>query len=190
MPAIRKSLQSERTFEEERAAKRSKRAVNGLLSGEGARTGSFSMGTPGSGTAGLLGERAPEVEGNRKSTSKKEQRKQADAKASEAQQHVATTNTMRLALGSFGKKMPSWMTKDPPGGSAFSVPKPNSSSQSNSRVSGSGGSQTGKIKFGNFREDKEDGRGIQLRDIVMVLEPEPKEKRSLARAYDKMSSKA
>ena len=37
--------------------------------------------------------------------------------------------------------------------------------------------------FGEFREDGEGGQGIQLRDVISVLEHDGKEKRALQAAY-------
>ena len=177
-------------MEEARAAKRSNRKANGLLSGEGSRAGSISLGTPGSGTSGVLGERAPDVD-MRKVSSKKEQRRQADAKATEAQQHATTNNTLNMALG--GKKL-SWMTTKNTPASNTGFPGPprvntNQSGQLKVTNGATGASAHGKKHIGDFREDREGGAGIQMRDIVSVLEPESKEKMALARAYTKMSSK-
>lgn len=179
--------------------KREKRAANGMLSGDGSIANLASAGIAGSSTAGLLGERAPDVD-TRRSVSKKEQKRQADAKATEAQQHAATNKTMNMAIGLggalFGKKL-SWMTKDSPSGSNdFPVTsRTSSNSQAHSRthnMTGPGGAtgQTSSGKaFGEFREDKELGAGIQMRDVITTLEPDPKESKALARAYAKLTSK-
>ncbi|KAL9114382.1 MAG: hypothetical protein Q9187_007474 [Circinaria calcarea] len=197
--SIRKASQVERGMEDERKAKRETRAANGMLSGDGSITSLGPAGIPGSGTTGLLGERAPDVD-TRRSVSKKEQKRQAEAKATEAQQHAATNKTMNMALGLggalFGKKL-SWMTKDNPSASnGFPVPsKASSNSQTQSRnLNGSGpGGPTGQTSsgkaFGELREDKEFGAGIQMRDVIATLEPDPKESRTLARAYTKLASK-
>ena len=44
--------------------------------------------------------------------------------------------------------------------------------------------------FGQFREDKETGSGIQLRDVVSVLEHDGKEKKALQRAYSRLGAAA
>ena len=180
-------------MEEARAAKRSNRNVNGLLSGEISRAGSVSLGTPGSTASGILGERAPDVD-SRKASTKKEQRRQADAKATEAQQHATTNSTLKMALG--GKQL-SWMTSNASPASTTGFPGPprvntNQSSQSklaNGPGGGAGALPPGKKQIGDFREDREGGSGIQMRDVISVLEPEPKEKRTLARAYTRMGSR-
>lgn len=48
-----------------------------------------------------------------------------------------------------------------------------------------GGSQAlgGVREWGEWREDREGGRGIQLRDIISVLEADGKENKALIRAY-------
>lgn len=190
IPALHKSAAVDRSGEEERAAKRAKRAAN-LLTEEGARAGSVAVGTSGPSTPGVLGDRAPEVEV--KKGSKKDQKKQAEAKATEAQQHAATNQTMNMQLG-FGKKKFSWMTSTrDTSASNFPVPSRMNTNFSSKRTSngvganGAGGLQ--KRQFGDFREDKETGAGIQLRDVVMVLDPEWKEKKALAKALTKLNAK-
>ena len=187
----------ERSIEEERASKRSKRTVNGLLSGEVSRSGSISGATAAPGTPGIIGERAPDVDV--KKLSKKDQKKQADSKATEAQQHAATNQTLKMQLGgSFGKKQPSWLTntKSTPSPSGFPVQsRTNASNQlqgksaSGTGPNGAGGLPQNKRQFGEFREDKEGGAGIQMRDVVMVLDPDSKEKKALVKAYVRMNSK-
>ncbi|MCJ1394087.1 hypothetical protein MMC18_006965 [Xylographa bjoerkii] len=194
---LRKLTTTERSIEEERASKRSKRTVNGLLSGDASRSGSISGATPAPGTPGTIGERAPDVDV--KKLSKKDQKKQADSKATEAQQHAATNQTLKMQLGgSFGKKQPSWLTntKTPPSSTGFPIQarmasgnQSQSKSASGSGPNGAGGLPQNKRQFGDFREDKEGGAGIQLRDVVMVLDPEPKEKKTLAKAFVRLSSK-
>ncbi|MCJ1284889.1 hypothetical protein MMC26_004226 [Xylographa opegraphella] len=194
---LRKFTTIERSIEEERASKRSKRTVNGLLSGDISRSASVSGATPGPGTPGTLGERAPDVDA--KKLSKKDQKKQADSKATEAQQHAATNQTLKMQLGgTFGKKQPSWLTNTKATASASGFPVQSrmvSGSQSHNKSAngagpnGAGGLPQNKRQFGDFREDKEGGAGIQMRDVVMVLDPEPKEKKTLAKAYVRLSSK-
>ncbi|MCJ1320104.1 hypothetical protein MMC15_005441 [Xylographa vitiligo] len=194
---LRKLTTIERTTEEERASKRSKRTVSGLLSGDAGRSGSLTGATPGAGTPGTMGERAPDVDV--KKLSKKDQKKQADSKATEAQQHAATNQTLKMQLGgSFGKKQPSWLTntKATPNASGFPVQsrmtsgnQSHSKSASGTGPNGAGGLPQNRRQFGDFREDKEGGAGIQMRDVVMVLDPESKEKKTLAKAYVRLNSK-
>ncbi|MCJ1247103.1 hypothetical protein MMC30_004314 [Trapelia coarctata] len=190
IPALQKTATGDRSAEDERASKRAKRAAN-LLSAEVSRAGSVSGGTPGPGTPGMIGERAPEVEV--KKGNKKDQKKQADAKATEAQQHAATNQTMNMQLG-FGKKKPSWMTSTrDTSASNFPVPsRMNTSFSTNKATNGLGANGLGglpKRQFGDFREDKETGAGIQMRDMALVLDPEWKEKKALAKAFTKLNQK-
>ena len=185
---LRKVNQGERTLEEERSAKRARRVANGIL-GNDTRAGS----TPGpesTGPSGFLGERAPDV--SKKGTTKKEQKRQEEAKATEAQQHAATREAASMALG---MKTLSWMKK-PAASSSGGFPVPgriSSSSQAQSNAAngtGTSGSANRnatnyKKSFGDFREDAETGKGIQGRDLVSVLQLEPKEHKTLARALAK-----
>lgn len=198
---LRKISQAERVAEEARLAKRARRKASASLSVEGGRADSASVGASTPGTpSGLLGERAPDVE-VKKSITKKEAKRQADAKATEAQQHAATNKTMNMALGFgggslFGGKKISWLAGkgDQSGSNGFPVPpRVNTSNKGDSRSSalasssGTGGQlPSGRRKFGDFREDKETGAGIQLRDLVSVLETDGKAKKGLARAYSKL----
>ncbi|MCJ1352926.1 MAG: hypothetical protein MMC33_002910 [Icmadophila ericetorum] len=186
--ALRKVIQGERAVEDERSAKRAKRMVNGIL-GNDTRAAS-TPGPDGVGSSGLLGERAPDV--SKKGATKKEQKRQEEAKATEAQQHAATREAASMALG---MKTLSWMRKPAASsGSGFPVAsRATSSSQgqsSQANGSGTSGSAKGnassnKKSFGDFREDAETGKGIQGRDLVAVLELEPKEHKTLARALSK-----
>ena len=192
---LRKAVNIGQTGDEERAAKRSKRAVNGIFTGEASRTGSVSVASTGTSIPATIGERAPDVDV--KKGSKKDQKRQADAKATEAQQHAATNQTMNMQLG-FGKKKPSWMTsgRDTASSSGFPVPSrvntnlgAQNRTASGAVANGAGIQAQKKTQFGDFRDDKETGAGIQMRDVVLVLEPESKEKKSLAKAFTKLSSK-
>ena len=194
--AISKIAQVERADEEERRTKREKRASNDGLLVEGGRSNSVSLGSSGT-VSGLTGERVPDVD-FKKSISKKEQKRQADAKATEAQLHAAANKTANMSLslgGSLGKAL-SWMNPNRPvenGG--FPVPsRATTGSHGQSKAAngvGSGHSvhKTSGKTLGDFREDKGTGAGIQLRDVIGVLEPEPKERKALAKAFGKLATK-
>ena len=180
--ALQKISKAERAQEEERLAKRQRRAT-----GEGSRAGSTSIGTPGS--SKVLGEVAPEAD-TKKGGKAKDKMDATAKKALETQQHAATTKTMNMALGlsgAMGKKL-SWMK-----GGAEAAPsnpylqKPNPKTEASkanaSNANGIGSSLPKSRVFGEFREDKETGSGIQLRDVVSVLESDGKEKKSLQRAF-------
>lgn len=183
----------EKGAEEERLAKRARVTTAGALAGESGRLGSISVDTSRQNTPGLLGERAPDVD--TKKTSKKDQKKQAEAKATEAEQHAETNKTMNLTLdlgGSLGKKL-SWMQKDISSTRSVTpvLSRVNTNTQGPSKVSaaqaGRRGHQLASVrKYGEFREDKVDGSGIQVRDVVMALEADDKEKRALIRAHARL----
>jgi hypothetical protein len=197
--ALRKSAQEERFLEEKRLGKRARRAAEATTAGDIGRTPSVS--TPGGpGTPGLI---APDSD---KKTSKKELKKAAEAKATEAQQHAHANETARLAMGVGGgfmfggkKKTYSWMTaasgsSTPKGfGSRINTAVNNSSpgtpsGAASGNTSGGGAISVGK-RFGEWREDKEKGEGVQVRDVVHVLEEDRKEDKVLQRAYMKMGSR-
>lgn len=207
--ALRNLSQADRIAEETRLAKRARRTATGILPGSDSRTTSTPTGTPGSTTPnGLLGERAPDV----KPTTKKAAKKEAEAKATEAQQHQNTNATVVMALGGggarnlFGKKKGgySWLDKKPNAGQMTGFPVPsklNTSLKADGAISGGVGPDAvggvlngtylppGGRRIGEWREDRERGAGIQLRDLVSVLEADGKEKKVLAKLYSKLSSK-
>lgn len=188
--ALRKQVQQEKAIEQLRLQKRARRAAEAAASGEGGRTPPVS--TPaGPGTPGLL---APDSD---KKTSKKEQRKLAEAKVTEAQQHAHANETARMALGGSSKKY-SWMNK----GSGTSTPTGFGPNRINTAVNngtpgtpsgsgtgsagGPGGQNDGGKRFGEWREDKGKGDGVQVRDVLHVLELDRKAKKTIQRAYIKM----
>lgn len=190
--ALRQIASADRTAEEERLAKRARRAASAVSTGDGNKSGTAILGASTPGTPGPLGERAPDVDTKR--VSKKEQKRQAEVKATEAQQHTATNQTTSMALGiggSLGKKL-SWMQK--PGLSSGASPMPprvntgvHGASKSSTAAGASSASQLHRIRqYGGFREDKEAGAGIQLRDIIFALESDGKDKMALAKAYAKL----
>ena len=185
---------SEKGAEEERLAKRARTAAGGALAGDTGRIGSVSGGASRQNTPGLLGERAPDVDTKR--VTKKDQKRQAEAKATEAEQHAATNKTMNMTLdlgGSLGKKL-SWMQKDTSSSNRSGPLLPsrvNANSQGSSKPSAAQAARRGPQlpsvkKHGEFREDKEDGSGIQVRDIIMALEADDKEKRALVKAHARL----
>ena len=183
--ALFRSAQNDRKAEQERLAKRARRAAAGSMSSEAGASGTATPGTPG---MGLLGERAPEVE-VKKVSNKKEQKRQAEAKATEAQQQAATNKTTSMALG---MKKRSWMTKDtgPGAGGMFSLNLPRVNTQGLPRPPAANGASSQLPmggKLGTFREDREAGKGVQLRDLIAVLETDGKERKALARAYTRLN---
>ncbi|MCJ1263789.1 hypothetical protein MMC22_003659 [Lobaria immixta] len=187
---LRKAALAERAEEEERLAKRARRVSSKASTGDGIKSGNTSVAASAPGTPGLLGERAPDVDIKR--GSKKEQKRQAEAKATEAQQHASTTQTMNRALGisgSLGKKL-SWMESSSGRSQSPMLPKVNTSAQGASKSSIKTAAGTGSQlpigrKYGEFREDKATGAGIQLRDLISVMEADKKERKALQWAYSR-----
>ncbi|KKK16980.1 hypothetical protein P175DRAFT_0431108 [Aspergillus ochraceoroseus IBT 24754] len=179
--------------EEARAAKRAKRSASAIL-GEGGTTRSESVDIPGSGASTPIGERAPSMD--KKGLSKKEARKLIDAKANEAQQHQQSVETARMATNSmlsgsrFGsKKTYSWLNRGPAAGSGFSTPtRVNTAAPSTTTEKPSRPGEPTNVptkRLGVWREDKEKGAGIQVRDILFMLELDGRGSRHIQKAYSK-----
>lgn len=131
------------------------------------------------------GQVAPEIE-PKKGGLKKEQRKQAEAKASEAQQAAATNRTMQLAMSS-GKKGPSWLTGGGKSGGLASIPpRPGSSFSRNAPKTRAdiAASLPPVRNWGQFQEQKT----IDMRDIIHVLEQDRTAKAVLGKAYMRRNS--
>ncbi|KAI0154428.1 hypothetical protein GGR57DRAFT_114735 [Xylariaceae sp. FL1272] len=170
--------------EEGRLKKRQKKLEKGTdkdkEAGEaGSRSGSIAPGTPG----GLEG-------GEAKSMTKKEGKKAA-AKAAENASSTTVNTTLSLFTGGKKKKY-SWMTAGADAGSGASTPK--GSSKPGLGGSGAIGAKTTRgpltkpsvSHLGQFREDGEKGKNIQLRDWVIVLEDRKTDPRELQNAYDRL----
>ncbi|KAI1364542.1 hypothetical protein F5Y08DRAFT_306627, partial [Xylaria arbuscula] len=172
--------------EEGRLRKRQKRleksAEKDKEGGEvGSRSGSVAPGTPGS--------IAP-AGGDGKSSTKKEGKKAAAAKAAESASGTTVNATLSLFTGGKKKKY-SWMNAS--GGSGANTPRPQGTSGASSGTGGSTAkagrgplTRAGVTYLGQFREDSEKGKNIQLRDWVIVLEDRGLDSRSLQIAYDKV----
>ncbi|CZT40736.1 related to tpa inducible protein [Rhynchosporium secalis] len=176
--ALRTSALKERDLEEARLRKRLARAAGEVPS----RQGSIISGTPGSVAPDSM-EKAP---------TKKEQKKNAAAKVNEAANHAAANTTTAQFL--FGKKQKkySWLTgggASGGGGSGASTP-----GRINTQGLGTPGSgpvnappekltAEGARRLGKWREDKERGVGIQIRDWITVLESDGREKKALQKVY-------
>lgn len=185
----------ETSSENRRAAKRTKRSTNAIL-GEGAGMRSDSADFTGSAPSTPIAERAPSFD--KKSMTKKEAKKMQDSKASEAQQHQQSVETARLATNSmlsgrmFGaKKSYSWLK---PGGSSsgFSsparpappTPTPGAEKSSSGR-SGEPANGQSKRRLGTWREDQEKGAGIQVRDVLFMLEADGRGTKHVQKGYSK-----
>ena len=190
--ALHKHLSQARSAEEERLRKRRKRDEN--KSKDASRAGSAAPdSSPAGSSTSLLGERAPDAETIK--GGKKISKRAAAAQATEAQQHAATNQTVAGALGLggnlFGGKKISWLTggtKTPQKGPALArtmsgVP---GSVNANAASKKDASSLPAARSFGEFREDREAGKGIQLRDVLNVLETDGRDKKMLSKAYAKL----
>ncbi|OJJ45789.1 hypothetical protein ASPZODRAFT_143670 [Penicilliopsis zonata CBS 506.65] len=189
-------IEQDQLAEEMRTAKRTKRNTSAIL-GESTGSRPDTMDIPPSTPSTPMGEKAPVID--KKGMTKKEAKKLMDARASEAQQHQQSVETARMATNSmlsgrmFGsKKTYSWLNPRPPGGSSsgFSTP---SRAQTATPVPGTdkpaakgGDSSTMAVKkLGVWREDREKGSGIQVRDILFMLELDGRGSRHVQKAYSK-----
>ncbi|KAL4880898.1 hypothetical protein BJY04DRAFT_67984 [Aspergillus karnatakaensis] len=181
------------SYEEIRAAKRAKRSASAIL-GESGTPRPEPVDVPGSGASTPIGERAPVLD--KKGLSKKEAKKLQDAKANEAQQHQQSVETARMATqtmmsgGMFGKKKTySWLQRGPAAGSGFSTPTrpaPPTPTATTEKTACPGEPATVPTKrLGSWREDKEKGAGIQVRDILFMLELDGRASRHIQKAYSK-----
>ncbi|KAJ5378472.1 hypothetical protein N7509_011591 [Penicillium cosmopolitanum] len=185
----------ETSSENRRAAKRTKRSTNAIL-GEGASIQTTAGDFTGSAPSTPIGERAPSFD--KKSMTKKEARKMMDNKASEAQQHQQSVETARLATNSmlsgrmFGaKKSYSWLK---PGGSSSGFSSPSRPApptptpgpeKSSTGKSGEPAAGPSKRRLGTWREDQEKGAGIQVRDILFMLEADGRGTKHVQKGYSK-----
>ena len=182
---VKNTTKKEVNLEESRAAKRTKRDVSAIESEHKPDSGDVSA----SGTSTPLGEKAPGK------MTKKEAKKMMDTKVSEAQQHQQSVETARMATNSmlsgrvFGnKKKYTWLTGGQSTSSGFSTP-----SRGAAGTPG-GGDRTGRAgpaaaptkRLGIWREDqKEKGSGIQLRDILFMLDVDGRGRKHAQKAYTK-----
>jgi hypothetical protein len=138
--------------------------------------------------------------------SKKEMKKNQALKAAEANSHANQnmTSSMFAGLGGkstlFGKKKSGktydWMNVGR-GGSGASTPTKTAAGAGKGSGGGAGGGQAqqnlamtteGRNRLGTWREDKEKGKNIQLRDWVVVLERDGREAKALQQAYVHLDS--
>ncbi|KAI9797358.1 MAG: hypothetical protein M1833_005538 [Piccolia ochrophora] len=201
---LRTSSFQERSTEDARAAKRARKSSSvgpGGSSDAGGRSGTSAPSTPGPSTpgGGAIGERAPEAPEptTTKKLSKKEMAKQQSARLDEAVQHKSANSTAAMMLGIksgglFGKKKTSgysWMTGGAGGPSGANTPTRINTgvggAGAGAEAGGAGGSALGGVagrRVGEWREDRDKGAGIQMRDWASAVEADGKEQRSLASA--------
>ncbi|KAL2006881.1 hypothetical protein VTN00DRAFT_9549 [Thermoascus crustaceus] len=190
----RKFMDRDVSSEEARAAKRAKRNANAILGDSASRAGSVDVsGSSAATPTGGIGEKAPGLD--KKGLSKKEAKKQSDARASEAQQHQQSIETARMATNSmmsgraFGsKKTYSWLHQGT-SSSGFSTPRLNAATPSAGADKGGRPGDAGPgaaiKRLGDWREDKEKGSGIQVRDILFTLEQDGRGLKHVQKAFSK-----
>ncbi|KAL8917685.1 MAG: hypothetical protein Q9208_007811 [Pyrenodesmia sp. 3 TL-2023] len=182
---LRNSYLAERQLEEERLAKRRRKEATSA----GATPSSSGVGTPG----GLLGDIAPDLD-MKKPPTKKELKKQNENRMSDAQQAKATSGALNMALG--GRKQPSWLTGAASRPTNPMLPKvdTNTGAAGDKGKAGAGGRDDNarngampRVRSFDFREDGKKGVGIQVRDLVFVMDAERKERKALAKAFARMA---
>ena len=179
--SLRNAYISERKVEEQRAAKRARKEAAKVA--EAATPSSSGAATP-------LGDIAPDFDPKAKMT-KKEAKRMQEMKVSEAQAVSSTNAAVSMQIG--GKK-PSWMTAYQPAPiSNPMLPKSNTSTGANCasaqgrNVNGAPVSGLPAVRKFDFKEGSEKGIGIQLRDLLFVMDGERKEKRALSKAWAKLA---
>ncbi|KAI1381629.1 hypothetical protein F4677DRAFT_403681 [Hypoxylon crocopeplum] len=174
-----------RDAEEGRLRKRQKRAEKAAEKDKEVADGTSRAGSMAPGTPGSIAPEQPEV----KAPTKKESKKAA--KLAEA-----SSTTVNATLGLFAggkKKKYSWMTNSGGPGSGASTPRPQaagaphmpgSTAAASHRTSRGPLTKSGVTHLGQFREDSDKGRNIQLRDWIVVLEERGFSQKTLQQAYD------
>lgn len=186
MEAVREGAKADREVEEARLRKRQKRLNPEPSVQGGSRAGSAAPTGAGA---------APESETTGKAPSKKELKKgAAAARLAEASSTASANQTLSTLMGGFGRKKKkeyAWMQKP---GSGASTPRAGlGAADSTATMSGAGSggklpeittlTQDPRTRLGTWREDKEKGKNIQLRDWVVALEMDGIEVRALQEAY-------
>lgn len=195
--ALLNLAKADREAEERRLLKRKKR-LEAAETRE--RTGSLSLDASSPNTSAATttagGDVAPEP--GTGGVPKKSALKNAKKAPSEAQAFAASNKTLSMALGfggSGGKKL-SWMKQSTEPTNPYLAGKKEAALKT-AKGSGEGGKggrdgvgDEGTLRarnWGAWREDGDEGTGIQLRDLIAVLEGDGKEKRALQRAYMRLN---
>lgn len=195
--SIRNIASADRRFEEARLAKRARKAsaTTNPPTPSGGTPGTATPTDPGTPSVAPAPSTPPADPTTGKKMTKKEQAKQQSQKLDVVHQQQSANKTARMMLGGggglFGKKKKagySWMMNDsesgastptrPGGGLAVGTPARFGGGPGGSAVSGPAVAPGGR-RMGEWREDRDKGKGIQLRDLLGVLE----EDRKVARAF-------
>lgn len=130
----------------------------------------------------------------KKPPTKKELKKQNENRMSDAQQAKATSGALNMALG--GRKQPSWLTGAASRPTNPMLPKvdTNTGAAGDKGKAGAVGRDDNarngampRVRSFDFREDGKKGVGIQVRDLVFVMDAERKERKALAKAFARMA---
>lgn len=188
---MRELAKQEREWEEARLRRRQKRKDGTIeTTTAGSRSGSVAPGTPGS--------VAPEAD----KMTKKERKKNQELKAAEANSHANQnmTSSMFAGLGGksglFGKskrKTYDWMNVGRGSGASTPTKSAGDGGKSMNGIPPASPSSMaltteGRNRLGTWREDKEKGKNIQLRDWITVLERDGREVQLLQQAYLQLDS--
>ncbi|KAK6353116.1 hypothetical protein TWF696_005106 [Orbilia brochopaga] len=196
--SLRQIATDERMIEEARIAARLQR-LNGTKPGTPAATDAASADAPNP-PAGSV---APEPE---KRMTAKEAKRAQNTRLDEIQSHKAANETASLMLGAIGrKKRYSWMSAASTptgggggggGGSGASTPtRAGTPGPANGKAGGTSGaaatSSNGPVmhwkrRMGEWNEQGERGKGIQLRDWTLALEADGRERKTVQKGYLKM----
>ncbi|KAF3929546.1 hypothetical protein ABW19_dt0204856 [Dactylella cylindrospora] len=187
--SLRQIATDERLIEEARIAARQQR-LNG---GKPVAATATADGNPGESVNSPAGSVAPEPE---KRMTAKEAKKAQNSRFDEIQSHKAANETASLMLGGGRKKKYSWMTAGSGGGggmgSGASTPKaPGTPGPATPGATTAVAAPNGPIMYwskrmGEWNEQGERGKGIQLRDWTLALEADGREKKTLIKSYLKM----
>ncbi|KAI1657507.1 hypothetical protein F4813DRAFT_360286 [Daldinia decipiens] len=183
--AMTGTVKDARNAEEARLRKRLKRIEKSTDKDKEGGDSTSRAGSVAPGTPGLM---APDS-GEAKAPTKKESKKAA--KLAEAS---STTVNQTLGLFAGGKKKKySWMTNSGGPGSGASTPRPQaagapgtpgSTAAASSKAPRGPLTKAGVTHLGQFREDSDKGKNIQLRDWVVVIEERGFDMKALQQAYD------
>lgn len=186
--SVRALAMDERMIEEARAAARLTR-LNGAKTGTPAAEG----GT-GESTNPPPGSVAPEPE---KRMTAKEAKKAQNSRLDEIQSHKAANETASLMLGGGRKKKYSWMSAGAGAGGGSGASTPNRLPGNSGAAAGTPGAAAAAIatnvptmywgkRMGEWSEQGDRGKGIQIRDWIQALELDGRETKTLQKAYLKL----
>ncbi|KAL8939115.1 MAG: hypothetical protein Q9211_002890 [Gyalolechia sp. 1 TL-2023] len=173
---LRDSFIAERKAEEERITKRRRKEAANNAESAASSAGASSAATP-----GLLAVQAPDID-FKKAPGKKGLKKGAENRTTGDEQAQAISESLTMALGG---KVPSWMTAPKPTNPMLPKVNTNTAASSQPKVGGRDNAGNGlpRARQFDFREDGPKGVGIQLRDLVFVMDGDRKERKALARAF-------